>query len=57
MFINVKYYQSASQQVMSCEPTICEYIPLQVVRQQGCKLRAYEPASYQVKTMLGCELT
>ena len=31
--------------------------PIRVVRKQGCKLRANEPASYQVKSLLGCELT
>ena len=32
----------------------CESIQLRVVRQQGCKLQANEPASYQVKSLSGC---
>ena len=42
---------------MSCEPTSCESIQLRVVRQQGCKLQANEPANCQVKGLRGCELT
>ena len=42
---------------MSCQPTSCESISLRVVRQQGCKLQANEPESYQVKSLRGCELT
>ena len=41
---------------MSCEPKSCDSIQLRVVRQQGCKLQANEPASYQVKGLRGCKL-
>ena len=40
---------------MSFEPMSCESISLRVVRQQDCKLRANEPASYQAKSLRGCE--
>ena len=36
---------------MSCEPTSCDSIPLRVVRQQGSKLRANKPESYEVKSL------
>ena len=39
---------------MGYEPTSCESIPLRVVRQQGCILRANERASYQVKSLRDC---
>ena len=52
-----EYYYKASQQIMSCEPTSSESISLRVGREQGCKLRANEPVSVQVKSLWGCALT
>ena len=57
LLVNVQYYQNASQQVMSCEPTSFEPIPLWVVRQQGCEMWANEQASYHDKSLQGRKLT
>ena len=51
LFVNIEYYQSASQQVTSCKATSCMSITLRVASRQGCQLRANEPASYQVNSL------